>query len=186
MANANTIDRLLGAGTPAQGVKAAPTVTLVATTEKLVLDQTGATATVSVQPAGSFPTLGSQDLFKFVVRATFKTTTGGTSTSVVNIYKGTSVVSGNKVCSITSASLATASASGFLEAHLIWDSTTLVLSGYQLAAYGAATPIAATALTNTAIAVANQQALQFCITATNGSSVVGTTFTLGEFVVETA
>lgn len=186
MANANTYDRLVGAGAPAQGVKAVPAVTLITTTEKLLLDATGATATCSVQPTGSFATGGSQDTFKFVVRATFKTTTGGTATSIVSIYKGTSIVSGNKVCSITSQSLVSTSASGFLEAHLIWDGTALVLSGYQQGAYGTATPLASTALTNTAIAVANQQALQFCITATNGSSVTGTTFTLGDFCAETA
>jgi len=184
MANVNMQDRLVGAGVPAQGVKAVPAVTLITTTEKLLLDQTGATAVVTVQPTGSFPAGGSQDGIKFVVRASFKTTTGGSSTSVVSIYKGNSIVSGNKVASITSQSLATLSASGFLEAHLVWDSTALVLSGYQTGAYGTATPLANTALTNTAIAVANQQALQFCITATNGSSVTGTTFTLVEFVID--
>lgn len=185
MPNANTYDRVVGAPSPAQGVKAAPPITLVTTTEKLFLDATGATATVSVQPSGSFPTGGSQDLFKFVVRATFKVTTGGSSTNVISLYKGTSIVSGNKVASITSPSLSTASASGFLEAHLIWDSTALVLSGYQTGAYGTATPLANTALTNTAIAVANQQALQFCLTSTNGSSVTGTIVTLGELAAET-
>jgi hypothetical protein len=184
MPSANTVDRIVGAGSPAQGTKAAPVITLVTTTEKLVLDQTGATATVFCQPPSQPATGGPSDLFKFIVRATFKTTTGGASTSVVNIYLGNSVVSGNKVCSITSPSLSTASASGFLEAHCIWDSTSLVLSGYQLGAYGTATPIAATALTNPAIAVANAQALKFCISATNGSSVTGTTFTLGELAVE--
>ena len=185
MPSANTIDRLLGAPSPAQGTKAIPVTTLLTNVEKLILDQTANAAVVAVQPQASFATLGSQDLFKFVVRATFKTTTGGTSTSVVSIYLGKTIVSGNKVCSITSQSLPTLSASGFLEAHLIWDSTALVLSGYQTGAYGTATPLANTALTNTAIACANQQALQFCISATNGSSVTGTTFTMGEFCVET-
>lgn len=184
MPNANTVDRIVGAGSPAQGVKVAPTITLTATTEKLVLDQTGATAVVSFQPSAQPTSTGPADLFKFIVRATFKTTTGGTSTSVVNIYVGSSIVAGNKLCSITSASLATASASGFLEAHCIWDSTTQVISGFQLAAYGAATPIAATALTNTAISVTAPASLKFCITATNGSSVTGTTFSLGDFCVE--
>lgn len=186
MPSANTVDRVVGAGSPAQGTKAAPTITLVTTTEKLVLDQTGATAVVVVQPISQLSPGGPSDLFKFIVRATFKTTTGGTSTSVVNIYVGSTVVAGNKLCSITSASLATASASGFLEAHCIWDSTTKVISGYQAAAYGAASPLANTALTNTAISVTSPSALTFCISATNGSSVAGTTFTLGELAVEVA
>lgn len=184
MPNANTIDRLTGAGVPAQGTKVAPPITLVATTEKLFLDQTGATASVAFLPQGGPSTGAPQDLFEFIVRATFKTTTGGTSTSVISIYKGTTIVSGNKLGSITSASLVTASASGFIELHLIWDSTSGVLSGYQEACYGTAAPLANTALTNTAVAVANIGALQFCISATNGSSVTGTTVTLGEFAVE--
>ena len=183
MANANMQDRVVGAGSPAQGVKAAPVITLLTNVEKLVLDQTGATAVVTVQPTGNFATLGTQDTIKFVVRASFRTLTGGTSTSVVSIYKGNTVVSGNKVASITSQSLVTLPASGWLEAHLVWDSVSLVLSGYQAGGYGTTLLIPA-ALTNTAIAVANQQALQFCISATNGSSVTGTTFTLGEFVID--
>lgn len=183
MANANMQDRVVGAGTPAQGVKAAPTITLLTNVEKLVLDQTGATAVVTVQPPANFATGGTQDTIKFVVRASFKTTTGGTATSIVNIYKGNTIVSGNKVASVTSQSLVTTSASGFLEAHLVWDGVALVLSGFQCGGYGT-TLLAPAALTNTAIAVANQQALQFCISATNGSSVTGTTFTLGEFVID--
>jgi hypothetical protein len=184
MANANTVDRVVGTGSAGQGTKSVPTITLVTTTEKLFLDATGATAVVNFTPT-SAPTTGApQDLFAFTVRATFKTTTGGTSTSIVNLYVGNSIVSANKVASITSASLATASASGFIEAHLIWDSTTKVLSGYQAAAYGTATPIANAALTNTAISVLTASALQFCLTATNGSSVTGTTVTLGELAVE--
>ncbi len=184
MANVNMQDRVVGAGVPAQGVKVAPAITLLTTVEKLLLDQTGATATVTVQPPANYATGGTQDDIKFVVRASFKVTTGGASTNVVSIYKGTSIVSGNKLCSITCQSLSTASASGFLEAHCVWDGTALVISGYQTGAYGTATPLANTALTNTAIAVANQQALQFCMTSTNGSSVVGTVFTLGEFVID--
>src|SRR5258708_36677773 len=175
MPNANTIDRVVGGGSPTQGTKVAPTITLAATTEKLCLDQTGATLQVQAYPPSGPATGGSQDLFAFKVRATFKTTTGGTSTSVINIYKGVTITSGNKLCSITSPSLATLSASGFLEAYCIWDATTLVLSGYQTGAYGTSTPLANTALTNTAIAVANQQALVFSITAPNGSSATGTT-----------
>ena len=186
MPSGNTVDRVVGANSPAQGTKAAPTITLVTTTEKLVLDATGATAVVAAQPTSQPTSAGPADDFKFVVRGTFKTTTGGSSTSVVNIYVGNSIVSGNKLCSITSQSLATASASGFLEAHCIWDSTAKVISGYQTGAYGTATPLANTALTNTAISVTSPSALTFCITATNGSNVTGTTFTLGELAVEVA
>lgn len=181
MSNIAVVDRLVGGGSPTQGTKVAPSVTLVTTTEKLILDQTGAAAVVSCLPNAAFATAGSQDLFPFRVRASFKTTTGGTSTVVVNLYKGTSIVSGNKIASVTSQSLATLSASGFLWADLVWDGTALVLSGLQTGQFGTGTAVSAAALTNTAVAVANQQALQFCISATNGSSVTGTTFVLGEF-----
>lgn len=184
MANTNTGDRIVGANSPAQGKKVAPTITLVTTTEKLVADQTGSTAVVALQPNAQPSSNGSADTLKFIVRATFKTTTGGSSTSIVNIYVGSAAVSANKLCSITSQSLSTASASGFLEAHCIWDSTSQVISGYQAAAYGTASPLANTALTNTAISVTSPSGLTFCISATNGSSVTGTTFTLGDFCVE--
>lgn len=183
MPNANTIDRIVGANSPAQGTKAAPTITLVTTTEQLVKDQTGATAVVYFMPTAAPATGGPQDVFEFLVRATFKTTTGGSSTSVVNIYVGNTIVAGNKVGSVTSASLSTASGSGFLECHLIWDSVSGKLSGQQYGGYAGGTAVTGN-LSNTTIAVANAQALQFCISATNGSSVTGTTFTLGEFVVE--
>lgn len=185
MPNANVIDKVTGAASPAQGTKAAPAITLLTTAEKLVLDATGATATVSCQPSAAFATLGTQDVFAFKVRATFKTTTGGTSTSVVSIYLGSTIVSGNKLGSVTSQSLVTLSASGFLELYLIWDSVSGKISGLQCGQYGSGTAVIYAALTNTAVAAATQQALQFCITATNGSSVTGTTFTLGELVVET-
>jgi hypothetical protein len=184
MSNANTIDRVVGAGSPAQGVKAAPSITLVTTTEKLVLDQTGATATVYAQPQAAPSASGPFDTMAFKVRATFRTTTGGTSTSVVNIYLGTTIVAGNKLGSVTSQSLATASASGFLELYLVWDNTSQVLSGLQCGQYGTGTAVIYAALSNTAVAATSISALKFCISATNGSSVTGTTFQLGEFVVE--
>lgn len=187
MPNANTIDRIVGGATggPQQGVKFAPAITLVTTTEKLVLDQTGATATVYVQPQASPSALGTADTLAFKVRAAFRTTTGGTSTSVVSIYLGSTVVSGNKLGSVTSQSLVTLSASGFLELYLIWDNSSQKISGLQCGQYGSGTAVIYAALTNTAVAATSLSALQFCISATNGSSVTGTTFTLGEFVVET-
>ena len=186
MSNANTIDRIVGVATggPQQGTKVAPAITLVTTTEKLFTDQTGATATVAFNPLSAPSSGAPQDLCAFVVRLTFKTTTGGTSTSIINLYVGSSIVAGNKLATITSASLATASASGFIEVHCIWDSTTKVLSGYQEACYGTATPLANTALSNTAISVLTVSGLTFCASATNGSSVTGTTVQIGEFCVE--
>jgi hypothetical protein len=182
MPNTNTVDRIVGSAT-GQGTRVAPSITLVTTTEKLVLDQTGATATVFLQPQAQATSNGAADLFKFVVRATFKTTTGGTSTSVVNLYLGNTIVSGNKLASVTSQSLATASASGFLEFHGIWDSTSQVVNGLQNGQYGSGSAVSMAAAANTNVAATSPSALKFCISATNGSSVTGTTFILGEFTV---
>lgn len=184
MPNSNTVDRVVGAGSPAQGVKAAPAITLVTTTEKLFLDQTGATAVVNAQPPAAPTTLGNLDTFAFKVRATFRALTGGTSTVVINLYLGSTVVSGNKVASCTSQSLVTLPASGYLEAMLIWDSVTKVISGQQCGQFGTGSAVIYAALTNTAIACTTQQGLQFCLSATNGSSVTGTVVTLGELALE--
>lgn len=186
MPNSNVIDRLVGAGSPAQGVKAVPTITLTATTEKQFLDQTGAVATVSAMPQSGPSANGSFDGFAFKVRATFKVTTGGTSTNVFKIYVGnSSTISNNTaIASVTSDSLATASSSGFLEATLIWDNTSQKLNGIQSGAYGAGSAISAVAIANTNISIASLSKLVFSATSTNGSSVTGTTVTLTEFVVE--
>lgn len=184
MANANVIDRVQGAPSPAQGTKAAPPITLVTTTEALVLDATGATAVVSAQPAAA-PTKTNFEGIPFKVRAAWKVTTGGTSTNVVNMYIGSTIVSGNKIASCTSQSLVTASASGFLEATLIWDSVSGKINGLQSGQNGSGTSISAVALTNTGVAAAALSNLQFCVSATNGSSVTGTVFTLTELTLET-
>lgn len=185
MPNSNIIDRIVGGATggPQQGTKFAPAITLVTTTEKLVLDQTGNTALVYAMPTSAPSTNGPFDVFAFKVRATFKTTTGGSSTSVVNLYLGTST-SGTKIASVTSGSLATASGCGFLEATLLWDSTSTKVSGLQSGYYSGGSAVSAVALTTTTGTAATAASLVFCISATNGSSVTGTTFTLGEFVVE--
>lgn len=184
MANANVIDRVQGAPSPAQGTKAAPPITLLTTVEKLVIDATGATAVVSAQPVAA-PTLTNFEGIPFKVRGAFKVLTGGTSTCVVNIYLGTTVVSGNKLGSVTSQSLVTLPSSGFLELYLIWDSVTGKISGLQAGQFGTGSAVIYAALTNTAVAAAAISNLQFCISATNGSSVTGTIFTLTELCLET-
>jgi len=181
MANASTVDRVVGGSTVAQGTKAAPTITLVTTTEKLVLDATGATAVVNAVPQGALAATNFDGALNFKVKATFKTTTGGTSTSVVNMYVGSSIVSGNKIASVTSGSLATATASGWLEAYGVWDSVSTKISALQHGMYQGGTAVTEAAATNASIVAANLAALQFCISATNGSSVTGTTFTLTDF-----
>ena len=189
MPNPMTVDRVVGGATGGaqQGTKFAPAITLVTTTEKIVLDQTGGVATVYAMPQSGPSASGSYDVFKFIVRATFKCTTGGSATNIVTLYLGnpSTIVTGNALATITSQSLATLTGSGFLEFHGIWDSTSLIISGIQFGGYGT-TAVSGTIVTNTGLTAANLAALKFSISSKNGSSVTGTTFQLGEFTSETA
>lgn len=194
MPNANVIARFMGANSPAQGSNAVPSITLVTTTEQLFPVQSGGTAILAPFPPGqplgatTAPSFGSGfDGFPFKVRAAFKCTTGGTSTVIINLYcnqVGTTITAGNLVGTITSQSLVTASASGFLEYWGIWDGVSKVLNGQQMGVFGTSVKSAVVgASTNVSIpALAN---LNFALSATNGSSVTGTIVALTEFVVET-
>jgi hypothetical protein len=195
MPNANVIQRFVGANSPAQGANVIPSITLVTTTEQLFAVQSGGTAIIAPFPPGQLlgataaPSFASgYDGFPFKVRAAFKTTTAGTSTIIFNIYAnqvGTTITAGNKVATITSQSLVTASTSGWLEAYLIWDSIGKTLSGGQQGGFGTTVVTGNAALTNTAISIPALSNLNFAASATNGSSVVGNIVTLTEFVVET-
>ena len=188
MPNQNIIERLVGANSPAQGSLAIPALILGSNTETLFTNQLGNTAILN-PPGGQFagaasaPSFGSSlDGFAFKVRATFKCSTGGTSTAIISIYAGTTINAGNKIATITSQSLTTASASGFLEATLIWDSVSQKLSGLQSGAFGT-TAVSATTTANQPT-VTTLAGLQFVATANLGSNVAGNTFTLTEFVME--
>lgn len=186
MPNTNTVDRIVGAGSPAQGTKSVPTITLVTTTEKLFLDQLGNVAAVRFVPQSAPLASGPFDGYCFKVRASFKVTTGGSSTLIFKIYQGnSSTISNNKALgSVTSDSLSTSSSSGFLELQLVWDNTSQLLNGIQTGQAGAGSSISAVALTNTNTSVTSLSNLVFSFTATNGSNVTGTTVTLVEAVVE--
>lgn len=194
MPNSNNISRFLGAGTPAQGSNVIPSITLVTTTEQLFVAQQGGTAILFPQPGGvvlgaaAAPSYGSGfDGFPFRVRAAFKCTTGGTSTVIINMYcnqVGSTITAGNLIATVTSQSLVTASASGFLEYTCMWDSVSKVLNGQQMGSFGTSVKAAVVgASTNVSIpALAN---LNFSLSATNGSSVTGTIVAVTEFVVDT-
>lgn len=194
MPNANVISRFVGAGSPAQGVNVIPSITLVTTTEQLFAAQQGGTAILFPQPAGQVlgatvaPSFGSGfDGFAFKVRAQFKCTTGGTSTVIINMYcnqVGTTITAGNKIASITSQSLVTASACGYLEYYGMWDSVSKVLNGTQLGAFGTSV-VSSVVGSSTNVSIPALSNLNFSLTATNGSSVTGTIVAVTEFVVET-
>jgi len=194
MPNASTVSRMAGANAPAQGSLVIPSLTLASNTETLFSVQSGGAAILYPQPTGQVvgastaPSFGSgYDGFPFKLRAAFKVTTGGTSTAIISIYAnqvGTTITSGNKVATITSQSLATASASGWLEATLIWDSVGLKLSGGQQGSFGTTVVTGNAALTNTAISIPALTNLNFSITANLGSNVSGSIFTITEFVID--
>jgi hypothetical protein len=190
MPNANTIMRLVGAPTPAQGTVAVPALSLANNTETLFVDQTGGTALLFT-PGGTLAsgTTGAtsfgvnQDGFPFRVRAAFKATTGGSSTAIISIYAGSTIVSGNKLGTVTSQSLATTSTSGFLILDLIWSNIDQKLVGTQSGIFGSGSAVSFAALTNTGVAVTSLANMKFCISANLGSSVTAT-FVLTEFCIE--
>src|SRR5215472_3545804 len=189
MPNQNTLNRLVGAGSPAQGSLAVPVLALASNTETLFTNQAGGVAVLyPLPPTTTQAGFGSGfDGFPFRVRAAFKVTTGGTSTAIISIYAnqvGTTITSGNKVATITSQSLATTSTSGYLQATLIWDSTYLKLSGGQEGAFGTTVVTGGAALTNTAISIPAFSNLNFSVTANLGSNVSGNNFWLTEFAIE--
>ena len=185
MPNINTIDAVYGAQSPAQGVKACPAITLVSTTEQLFKDQTGAVATVTLQPQAAPSVLGPFDTFCWKLRATWKVTTVTTTTIIATMYLGnpTAIVSGNALATITSQSLVSVSSNGYLEFQGIWDSTSLVISGIQRGAAGT-TAVSDTIVTNTGLTAANLAALKFSLSFKGGSSATGAVVTLGTFEVE--
>lgn len=193
MPNANTISRFVGANTPAQGANVIPSLGFTTNTEALFTAQAGGAAIIFPQPVGQIlgaaaaPSFGSGfDGFPIRVRAAFKVTTAGTSTAIIAIYAnqvGTTITSGNKLATITSQSLVTASTSGWLEATLIWDSIGKTLSGGQQGAFGTTVVTGNAALANTAVSIPALTNLNFSITGNLGSAVTAT-MTVTEFCVD--
>ena len=197
MPNSNVVSRFVGANSPAQGATVIPSLLLTTNTETLFTNQSGGVAVIAPQPVGQLaaattaPSFGSGfDGFAMKVRATFKVSnTVASSTAIINMYAnqvGTTITSGNKIASVTSQSLSgTGSANGFLEATLVWDSVSQVLSGLQSGAFGTGSAVSAVALTNTAISIPALANLNFSLTATCGTTGKSVTFAVTEFVVET-
>jgi hypothetical protein len=183
-----------GANSPAQGPYAIPSLAFTTNTEALFVNQLGNPAVIYPQPTGQIigaataPSFGiGFDGIPFRVRAAFKVTTGGTSTVIIAIYAnqvGTTITSGNKVATITSQSLATASTSGYLQATLIWDSIGLKLSGGQEGAFGTTVVTGGAALTNTAISIPALTNLNFSITGNMGTGSITSTMVITDFCVE--
>lgn len=195
MPNPNVISRFVGGSSPAQGPNAIPSLTLASNTETLFTVQSGGTAILSPQPTGQVAAaaaapsyLSGFDGSVLRVRATFKVTTGGTSTAIISMYcnqVSTTITSGNKIATVTSQSLASVAAGGFLEAVVYWDSVAQKLIGYQNGIFGTGSLVAGAALSNAGVSIATLANLNFSLTANLGSNVAGSIFAIGEFVIET-
>lgn len=200
MPNPANISRYVGAGSPAQGSNVIVTNTFTTNTEALFLNQAGNPAVIYPQPTGivaassTWPAYGSGfDGFAFKVRATFRVqVTSSSTTCIIALYanqSGTTITSGNEVATITSQSLSggttTAYASGWLEATLIWDSLSKVLSGGQQGSFGTTVVTGNAALTNTAISIPALTNLNFSLTGNTGTGSKNASMEITEFCIDT-
>jgi hypothetical protein len=196
MPNANTIYRLMGGGSPAQGSLAIPSFVPSGTSAAIVPCQTSSTTAAwlplgdsTAQPTGA-QTYGSGfDGFCFKVRVAWKVTTKAANNVTIAIMYASSATTtytaGNVVATTGATSNGTISGNGFLEYVGQWDSTSLALSGYYSGFKGATTPaiVAPTIQTNN-LAPATQASLGFEIAATFSDTTAGTTLTITEFTAE--
>lgn len=191
MPNSNTFDRLVGAGSPAQGKKAIPAFLPGSTTTPLiVLDQTGSAAVASAATGADLSMVAAtagainSDGFAFKVRLVGRATTTGSSNLTVAIQQGntTTPTAGNIIATSAATAVNTTSCNFNLEASCVWDSTLQKLNGYQIGSFNN-TLIAAAALTNQ-VTVTTQGALQFVISVTSSGASTATFF-VSEFVIET-
>jgi hypothetical protein len=190
MSNANSVDVLRGAGSPAQGKKAIPAFLPGSTTSALIVtDQTGGAATANTVNSSvlsqTAATAGgtNMDGFAFKVRLVGRVTTTGTTNITVAIQQGntTTPTAGNIIATSAATAVNTASANFNVEATCLWDSTTTKLNGYQIGAFNN-TLIAAAALTNQ-VTVTSQTALQFVPSVTSSGASTATFF-ISEFVID--
>lgn len=194
MPNANVISRLVGAASPAQGKGAIPPSVPASGSAYVVTDQTAGAALLTVgnvnaQPAGA-QTYGSGfDGFPFKLRVCWKVTTKAACNVTVAITlaatTATTYTSGNVVATTGAVSNGTGSFNGWLEAIILWDSTSQKLQGYYSGYTGATSPaiVDITTITNN-VAVATQNLLNFVVALTLSDQTAGTTVTITEFVAE--
>ncbi len=194
MPNVNTIARLVGGNSPAQGGNAIPSIVPTGTSAFVVLNQLAAAAILPVgnaasQPAGA-QTYGSGfDGFPFKLRVAWKVTTKAACNVTVAIQlaaaTATTYTVGNVVATTGAVSNGTGSFNGWLEATILWDSTYGKLAGNYQGQTGATSPaiVDLTTITN-AVAVATQNLLNFVIAVTFSDTTTGTTMTITEFVAD--
>jgi len=194
MPNQNTIARLVGGGSPIQGVNAIPSVVPSGTSAFIVLNQAGTAAVLQVGDVGAQPT-GAQtygsgfDGFPFKLRVAWKVTTKAscnvTVAIVANSTSSTTYTAGNVIATTGAVANNTGSFNGWLEVNCLWDSTYGKITGAYQGEVGASTPavVAYTTATN-AVAITTQAGLLFSLAATFSDTTAGTTMTITEFTAE--
>lgn len=192
MPNANIIDRLVGANSPAQGVNAIPSIVPTGTSAFVVTNQAGSAAVLNVgttqylSGATTAPSFGVNfDGFPFKLRIVGKVTTGATANVTVAIQQGstTTVTAGNTVATTGAIAVNTTSANFYLECVCVWDIVTAKLGGVINASQVNNSLVDVGALTN-AVAVTAQSSLTF-VPVLTFSATTGATLTITEFVAET-
>ena len=187
MPNANTVDRIVGAPSPAQGSGAIPAFTPSGTSATIVLNQPGNAAVVSARPAGA---LGGSASFAanfdgnpFKVRVAGKVTTAASANITVAILcqNSSTYTSGNVIATTAATAVNSTTQNFVLEATCMWDSVTAKINGFQIGQI-ANTLVSAAAVTN-AVAVTALSGLNFNIAVTTSSG-GNATFYFSEFAIE--
>jgi len=196
MPTINVCSALYGGPAPAQGVNAIPPYVPAGSSATILPCQVSSTTAAflqvgnsNAQPTGA-QTYGSGfDGFPFLLRVAWKVTTKAACNVTIAIMQAgsstTTYTSGNVVATTGAVSNGTGSFNGFMEAKIIWDSTSQKLQGSYGGVTGATSPalITAAVITNS-VAVTTQAALGFEIAATFSDQTAGTTLTITEFTAE--
>lgn len=193
MPNANVIERLQGANSPAQGPYVIPSYVPTTTSATVLTNQQGNAAVLSVgttqylSGASTAPSFAQNfDGFAFKLRINGKVTTGASCNVTVAIQQGnsTTVTSSNNVAATSTLAVNTTSANFQLECVCIWDNVSQKIQGVISPwSWTNTTAVAAAALSNS-VTVTSQSNLTF-VPVVTFSATTGATMTISEFVAET-
>jgi hypothetical protein len=193
MSNQNTIAKLTGANTPAQGANAIPSVVPTGTSAFVVTNQAGGAAVLTVAQgslisgATTAPSFGVNfDGVPFRLRISGKLTTGASCNVTVAIMQGntTTYTSTNLVATTGALAVNTTSGNFMLECDCLWDSIAQKIYGRINPSFVSANTIVAAALLTNNPSVTTQSSLQF-VPVLTFSATTGATLTISEFTAET-
>lgn len=190
MPNANTIERLMGAPTPAQGTLVIASYVPSGTSATVLTNQSGSAAVLSVggtqmlSGATTAPSYAVNfDGFPFKLRIAGKVTTGASCNVTVAVQQGnsTTVTSGNTVMTTGAVAVNTASATFCLEGTFTWDNVAQKIMGFFTGQIN--NSLVSLAAATNAVSVTAQSSLQF-VPVITFSATTGATMTISEFVAE--